>query len=207
MAATLGAASAALLLLTACGDGAEGASEVSPMVTASTPPTASSSPTSAPSASDGSSEGVPAADSTDPAAPVVGCGPQDITVEVVELQPAASTRSLSLLVRSAADTDCPVSSPPGVALVDEAGARVEVPVTIGTLPAWRVPIDVVPGQIGANVRLSWRVVPDDQTEPCVSATAVELTLNAGEEPVRVPTRLTACNAGELDVSPWDVNAG
>lgn len=142
-------------------------------------------------------------------APVAACGPDQVSVDVGVVETADGASILPLLVRLRTATTCAVANPVGVELLDAAGRTLPARVGPGALPAGRVPVDAIPAEVGAWVRIGWRATPTADGDPavdCVDAAALRVTLADGAPPIPVPAALTACDGGTLLVSPADINA-
>lgn len=194
---------AAVLALTACSasTGAAG-----PVVGDPLPTTATTAPTAAPAE--------PALDDPE-AAPssVTDCGPDQVTASVEDREPAASSRSLSLMLQNTSTTtDCALTNPPNLELLDGTGSPLPTtPVPVGRQEGRPGPIDVIPAGFSVNVLVEWRVVPGSQdADPavdCVSAAGLRVWLTDASRPVDARSTLTACAGGTLYINDFDIDAG
>jgi hypothetical protein len=130
-----GAIAAVLLAATACSGTVEASYRPPPPAPPTPAPT-----TVAPTPS--------AAAPTTQVAPVAACGPDQVAVQVGEVQADASSRAVPLLIRAKGVTACGVANPVGIELLDTAGAPLTTRVQVADLPAGRTAVAVIPAVTG-----------------------------------------------------------
>lgn len=83
-------------------------------------------------------------------ADAAACGPDQVAVQVGDVQADASSRAVPLLIRTRGASACGVANPVGIELVDAAGAPLNTRVQTAELPAGRTAVDVIPAAQGAT---------------------------------------------------------
>jgi hypothetical protein len=86
----------------------------------------------------------PTAAVTTAAAAAAACGPDQVSVEVGEVQSDANSRAVPLLLRSRGATACTVANPVGIELLDSAGTALATQVQTAELPAGRTAVTSIP---------------------------------------------------------------
>ncbi len=77
------------------------------------------------------------------------CGPDEVSVQVGDVQAEASSRAVPLLIRTRGASACGVANPVGIELVDAAGAPLTTRVQVADLPSGRTAVDLIPAAPGA----------------------------------------------------------
>jgi hypothetical protein len=77
-----------------------------------------------------------------------GCGPDQIAIEVGDLQSDANSRAVRLVIRASGAQACGVTNPVGIELLDASGAPLTTHVETADLPSGRTAVDTIPAEAG-----------------------------------------------------------
>lgn len=199
---TLLALALAGLALSACGVGGDPAERAA----AAPSPGALSSRSSGPAGAGSSSQAVATPTGTPAAAE--RCRTGQLKVDAGHVQATASTRSLVLGLTNVGTVRCTITGFGGLALLDARGTQLQTRFE-RTITRPRT-VDLAP-QGHTTRTITWRVVPEQNTDPtadCVAANALLVT-PPDEEPADLVVHepITACRGGTITGAPWDRDAG